>query len=141
MRRTGPGRAGEGAGDSAFHEDAGELKCTDQGEGGGHTSVHSPAEQGAARCAWGGTGTYQLDVADGPLLELLQCPLGCRLQWEGEALQGLVLALHTDLCLHLGVGEEQGVALLQYRPAARPHGTWRASGRDFRPPVLAQLPR
>lgn len=53
-----------------------------------------------------GTGTHQLDVVDSLLFELLKCPLGCRLQWEGEALQGLVLALHADLCLHLGTSKE-----------------------------------
>lgn len=51
---------------------------------------------------WGHT--HQLDVVDRLLLELLERPLGLRLQWEGEPLQGLVLALHADLGLHLGAG-------------------------------------
>lgn len=47
---------------------------------------------------------YQLDIVDCLLLELLECPLGLRLQGEGQALQGLVLAFHTDLGFHLGGG-------------------------------------
>lgn len=46
--------------------------------------------------------TYQLDVVDFLLLERLDGLLSIRLQGEGQALQGLVLALHADLCLHLG---------------------------------------
>lgn len=53
-----------------------------------------------------GTSTYQLDVVDRLLSELLKCPLGLRLQGEGQALQGLVFALHADLCLHLRTGEQ-----------------------------------
>lgn len=49
--------------------------------------------------------THQLDVVDCLLLELLQRPLGLWLQGEGKALQRLVLALHADLCLHLGAGK------------------------------------
>lgn len=37
-------------------------------------------------CLGQGTGTHQLDVVDHLLLELLKCPLGLRLQWEGKAL-------------------------------------------------------
>lgn len=33
-----------------------------------------------------GTGTHQLDVVDHLLSELLKCPLGLRLQREGQAL-------------------------------------------------------
>lgn len=61
---------------------------------------------GPVRVPGAGMGTHQLDVVDGLLFELLKCPLRCGLQWEGEALQGLVLALHTDLRLHLGAREE-----------------------------------
>lgn len=57
-------------------------------------------------CLGQGTGTHQLDVVDCLLSELLKCPLGLRLQGEGQALQGLVFALHADLCLHLGMGEQ-----------------------------------
>lgn len=48
-------------------------------------------------------GTYQLDVVDFLLLERLDGLLGIQLQGEGQALQGLVLALHADLRLHLGM--------------------------------------
>lgn len=53
-----------------------------------------------------GRSAHQLDVVDRLLPELLQCPLGLGLQGEGEALQGLVLALHADLRLHLRAGEQ-----------------------------------
>lgn len=52
-----------------------------------------------------GLSTYQLDVVDGLLLELLKCPLGLRLQGESEALQRLVLAFHADFRFHLGAGQ------------------------------------
>lgn len=48
--------------------------------------------------------THQLDVVDAPVGELLQGSLGALLQGEGKALQGLVLALHADLGLHLQGG-------------------------------------
>lgn len=62
--------------------------------------AHASEQEG-----WGHT--HQLDVVDRLLLELLKRPLGLWLQREGEALQGLVPALHADLGLHLGAGEPQ----------------------------------
>lgn len=53
-------------------------------------------------CGRAAYGTYQLDVVDFLLLERLDGLLSIQLQGEGQALQGLVLALHADLCLHLG---------------------------------------
>lgn len=44
---------------------------------------------------------HQLYVVDALVSELLQGPLGALLQGEGKALQRLVLAVRTDLCLHL----------------------------------------
>lgn len=44
---------------------------------------------------------YQLDVVDAFLGELLEGFFGRVLQGESEALNGLVLALHDDICLHL----------------------------------------
>lgn len=49
-------------------------------------------------------GTHQLDVIDFLLLQCLDSLLRIQLQGKGQALQGLVLALHTDLCLHLQTG-------------------------------------
>lgn len=59
-------------------------------------------EAGAAGCR-ATRGTYQLDVVDFLLLERLDGLLSIQLQGEGQALQGLVLALHADLRLHLGM--------------------------------------
>lgn len=77
----------------------------------------SRQEHNAALGVWGGEHTHHLDVVDRLLLELLKCPLGLGLQGEGEALQRLVLALHTDLCLHLGqMDSERGPHLVHPPP-------------------------
>lgn len=44
---------------------------------------------------------HQLDIIDAFLGHQQQGSFGCVLQGEGEALKCLVLALHTDLRLHL----------------------------------------
>lgn len=64
---------------------------------------NTQAGTGGAHSAWP-VCAYQLDIVDCLLLELLECPLGLRLQGEGQALQGLMLAFHTDLGFHLGGG-------------------------------------
>lgn len=66
----------------------------------------------------GSSGTHQLDIVDGLLSELLDRPLGLGLQGEGEALQGLPLAFHADLCLHLGAQGGEGGP--RYRNRVRP---------------------
>lgn len=74
-------------------------------------------------------GTHQLDVVDAPLGELLQGPLGALLQREGEALQGLVLAVHADLRLPLqgGGGKRHTEVTFSKRVRRRPPRTGGAS--------------
>lgn len=77
-------------------------------------------------CVRAGAVTHQLDVVDGFLSELLDGPLGLRLQREGEALQGLALAFHADLSLHLVVQGVEGGP----HPGGRvsPTRQWRLGG-------------
>lgn len=98
------------------------------GWGPGCARLHMCAGRRGAGVGWGlsvaGPGrerAHQLDVVDGLLPELLQRPLGVRLQGEGQALQGLVLALHADLCLHLGAALSERV--LTPRTGLRPAGS------------------
>lgn len=100
-----PQRAGEDGVLCPVHRSAEQLHWGSRTLGSrAHTEQAQRQDSMPDKCAREGPSTHQLDVVDGLLLELLKRPLGLRLQGEGEALQRLVLAFHTDLRLHLGTG-------------------------------------